>query len=62
MASWLKLHPFVVEKGLAQAHNFDLAQLEAAHRHLVHADWSIKTGQMDDLLALDTLVVALTRI
>lgn len=62
IARRLKLHPYVVEKGLAQARNFDLAQLERAHEQLVQADWSIKTGEANDALALDMLVVALTRI
>ena len=57
----LKLHPFVVKKGLAQARNFDMAQLEAAHRHLVETDWSIKTGRAEPVLALDMLVVDLAR-
>jgi DNA polymerase-3 subunit delta len=60
MASRLKMHPYVVEKGLAQSHNFSLTQLEAAHQRLVDTDWAIKTGEMDDVLALDTLVVSLT--
>ncbi|MFN2165027.1 MAG: DNA polymerase III subunit delta [Anaerolineae bacterium] len=61
MASRLKLHPFVVKKGLAQARNFTLAQLEAAHQRVVETDWAIKTGEMEDVLALDLLVVGLTR-
>jgi DNA polymerase-3 subunit delta len=60
IAGELKLHPYVVKKGLAQAQNFDLDQLEAAHRHLVDTDLSIKTGRLPDVLALDMLVVALT--
>jgi DNA polymerase-3 subunit delta len=59
MAAELGLHPFVVEKGLDQARNFDLAQLEAAHRRLVETDWSIKTGTIEEVLALDLLVVDL---
>jgi DNA polymerase-3 subunit delta len=59
MAAELRLHPFVVEKGLDQARNFDLAQLEAAHRRLVETDWSIKTGTIEEVLALDLLVVDL---
>jgi DNA polymerase-3 subunit delta len=62
VAGRLKLHPYVVEKGMAQARNFDLAQLEAAHERLVKTDWAIKTGEADEVLALDMLVVALTRI
>jgi DNA polymerase-3 subunit delta len=61
MASRLKLHPYVVEKTSAQARNFGLAQLEAAHQRLVETDWSIKTGKVEDALALDMLVVDLTR-
>jgi DNA polymerase-3 subunit delta len=62
MARQLKLHPYVVEKGLAQARNFDMAQLEAAHHRLVETDLAIKTGRAEDLLALDMLIVDLTRI
>jgi DNA polymerase-3 subunit delta len=61
IATRLKLHPFVVKKGLQQARNFDRSQLEAAHRRLVETDWSIKTGKMDVVLALDLLVVELSR-
>ena len=62
ITSELKLHRYVVQKALGQAQNFSLAQLEAAHQHLVEADWQIKTGRSDDELALDILVVDLTRI
>jgi DNA polymerase-3 subunit delta len=58
----LKLHPFVVKKSLRQARNFSMAQLEAAHQRLVETDWQIKTGQAEEELALDVLVVDLTRI
>jgi DNA polymerase-3 subunit delta len=55
----LKLHPYVVEKGLAQAQNFTMAQLETAHQYLVNTDWAIKTGKVESILALDTLIVNL---
>jgi DNA polymerase-3 subunit delta len=58
----LSLHPFVAQKAMGQAQNFEMAQLEEAHDHIVGCDWSIKTGQVDDVLALDMLVVALTRV
>ncbi len=61
MANQLKLHPYVVEKGSAQAKNFDMAELEAAHERIVETDWAIKTGAMEEVLALDTLVVELTQ-
>jgi DNA polymerase-3 subunit delta len=59
IANRLKLHPFVVKKGLAQTENFRMDQLEAAHQRLVEADRSIKTGQTEDVLALDLLVTDL---
>ena len=62
IAKQLKLHPYVVKKGLAQAHNFAMGQLEKAYALLVETDWLIKTGEMEDELALDLLVVSLTRL
>jgi len=53
------LHPYVVEKALAQVGNFSMAQLEAAHSRLVSTDWAIKTGEIEPALALDLLVIAL---
>ena len=60
IARRLSLHPYVVEKGITQARNFAMTQLEMAHQRLVAADWSIKTGQAEDILALDLLVTDLT--
>lgn len=62
IASRLKLHPFVAKKGLTQARNFEMAQLEAAHKRLVETDLLIKTGEIDGVLALDLLVVDLCSI
>jgi DNA polymerase-3 subunit delta len=62
IAGELKLHPYVVKKGLAQAPNFTMSQLEEAYALLVDTDWAIKTGEMEDELALDLLVVSLTRL
>lgn len=61
-AKRLKLHAFAAKKGIAQARNFDLPQLEESHRRLVETDWQIKTGEMEPILALDMLVVSLTRV
>lgn len=57
----LGLHPFVVEKAWAQVGRFSMAQLEAAHSRLLAADWAIKQGQMEPSLALDLLVIELSR-
>jgi DNA polymerase-3 subunit delta len=62
IAKQLKLHPYVVKKGAAQALNFTMDQLERAHSLVVDTDWKIKTGAMEDVLALDMLVVALARL
>lgn len=61
IASRLGLHPFVVEKALAQVGAFSMEQLQAAHRRIVSADWTIKTGEIEPPLALDMLVVDLSR-
>jgi len=60
MATRLKLHPFVVKKTTRQAMNFSMEQLEAIYRKLLETDVAIKTGKMDEVLALDMLVVGLT--
>jgi DNA polymerase-3 subunit delta len=57
----LKLHPFVARKTADQARNFSLAQLEAIYRKLLDADIAIKTGRSEPMLALDLLIVELTR-
>lgn len=62
IAKRLKLHPYVVKKGLAQAPNFTMGQLEEAYALLVDTDWKIKTGELEGELALDLLVVSLTRL
>lgn len=62
MASQLRLHPFVVKKAMRQAMNFSMEQLEAIYRQLLETDVAIKTGQMDEVLALDMLVVGVSRV
>lgn len=61
IAARLKLHPFVVKKAVRQAMNFSMEQLEAIYRKLLETDVAIKTGQMDEVLALDMLVVGLSK-
>jgi len=53
------LHPFVAEKAQQQARNFSMGQLELIYARLLETDVAIKTGQMEEVLALDTLVAAL---
>lgn len=59
IAGRLGLAPWMVDKFIKQARRFDMAQLEAAHQRLVETDWAIKTGKMEEMLALDLLVVGL---
>jgi len=53
------LHPFVAEKAGRQAMNFSMGQLEVIYARLLETDLAIKTGQVEEVLALDTLVAAM---
>lgn len=55
----LKMHPFVARKALSQADRFSMSQLETIYRKLWESDLSIKTGQIDSVLALELLVAGL---
>jgi DNA polymerase-3 subunit delta len=57
----LGLHPFVAEKGLRQSQNFSMEQLETIYHKLLETDLAIKTGRMDQVLALDMLIVRLSK-
>ncbi len=57
----LGLHRFVAEKGLRQSRNFSMKQLETIYGKLLETDLAIKTGRMDQVLALDMLVVGLSK-
>jgi len=61
VARALGVHPFVAEKTTGQAHNFTLPVLEKIYHRLLEIDEEAKTGQVALDLALDTLVVELTR-
>ncbi|MGQ9902779.1 MAG: DNA polymerase III subunit delta [Anaerolineae bacterium] len=59
LAQRLGLHPFVAEKLSHQARNFSMSQLERAHIAVMETDLAIKTGRMEDVVALDVLVAEL---
>lgn len=61
VAAALGVHPFVAEKTAAQARAFTLPALEAIYHKLLEIDEAAKTSQVTLDLALDTLVVELTR-
>ncbi len=61
MARAVKIHPFVAEKAMQQAAHFSIESLESIYHKLLRIDEGVKTSQVTLDLALDTLVVELTR-
>jgi DNA polymerase-3 subunit delta len=61
VAGALGVHPFVAEKTTGQVRAFTLPVLERIYHKLLEIDEGVKTGQFTLELALDTLVVELTR-
>lgn len=52
-------HSFIIDKSMRQAQNFSMAALESIYGHLADVEQKIKTGEIEDLLALDLLVIEL---
>ncbi len=61
VARALGVHPFVAEKTTGQAAHFSIESLEAIYHRLLKIDEGVKTSQLTLELAMDTLVVELTR-
>jgi DNA polymerase-3 subunit delta len=61
VARSLGVHPFVAEKTTQQAARFSIESLEYIYRKLLAIDEGVKTSQITLDLAMDTLVVELTR-
>ena len=61
VARALGVHPFVAEKTSGQAARFSIESLESIYRRLLKIDEGVKTSQLTLELAMDTLVVELTR-
>jgi len=61
VARALHVHPFVAEKTAGQAARFSIEALESVYRKLLRIDEEVKTSHLTLDLALDTLVVELTR-
>jgi DNA polymerase-3 subunit delta len=55
----LHLHPYVAKKTMAQARNFSVPQLEEIYHRLLEIDEAVKTGQLEDHLALNLFVAEL---
>ena len=61
VARALGVHPYVAEKTTGQAGRFSIESLESIYRKLLGIDEMVKTSQITLELAMDTLVVELTR-
>lgn len=61
VARALGVHPFVAEKTTQQAARFSVESLENIYHRLLNIDEGVKTSQVTLDLAMDTLVMELTR-
>jgi DNA polymerase III subunit delta len=61
VARVLHVHPYVAEKTTQQAARFSIEALESIYRKLLWIDEGVKTSQVTLDLAMDTLVVEVTR-
>lgn len=61
IADELDVHPYPIQKILPQAKLFTLSQLEGVYHKLSDVDLAMKTGQLDQELALDLLIASLTQ-
>jgi len=59
IASQLKLHPFVAQKGIEQARYFSLSILKNILSQLVRIDYEVKSGQSSYLAGLNMLIARL---
>jgi len=57
VASRAQLAPFIAGRCMAQARSFTLPQLEAAVRDCVDAEEAVKTGQMNDVMSVELLIL-----
>jgi len=55
----LRLHPYVAKKTMAQARNFSVPQLEDIYHRLLEVEVAVKTGELEDHLALNLFVAEL---
>ncbi|KKS33395.1 MAG: polymerase III, delta subunit protein [Parcubacteria group bacterium GW2011_GWC2_42_12] len=56
IATQMKLHPFVLQKGLEQAKNFNLTALKNIFSQLAKVDYLAKSGQQDYITGLNILI------
>lgn len=56
MASYLKLHPFVIQKTMQQANKFSQSECHRMIQNLAEADYCMKTGKYDKHLLLEIIL------
>jgi DNA polymerase-3 subunit delta len=61
IAGEIGVHPYPIKKITPQAKLFNLPQLKRIYHQLSDVDQAIKTGQLEDKLALDLLIASLTQ-
>ncbi len=61
IASEIGVHPYPIKKITPQAKHFNLLQLKRIYHQLSDLDQAIKTGRLEDNLALDLLIASLTQ-
>lgn len=59
IASHLKIHPFVAQKGIEQARHFTLPVLKNILNNLIKIDYNVKSGRGDYLTGLNILIAKL---
>jgi DNA polymerase III subunit delta len=59
IASQLQIHPFVAQKCCKQGRNFTVEELKKALLSILEVDYALKTGRMEQYLAIDKLLVEL---
>jgi len=58
IASRLKVHPFVARNLVTQADHFSMKQLERMYKLTFKSDVAVKSGKMEERMALEVLLVA----
>ena len=61
IASALGVPPFVAGKYISRASNYSVKRLKSLIKSCVEADQSVKTGQMDETIAVELVITAASR-
>jgi len=61
IASKIGIHPFVAQKCADQSRHYTIRQLKELLNHFLEMDHMIKSGKINDRLALELLIVEMCR-